>query len=93
MVKKFKIGSVDYEFCYKVVKGKYSNEDFKKIDFIMSGWSDFPLGYDEKHQTIGYNPDDAYCYVDSIDELVPPMLTPADKQRLIAEIKKHLIKL
>ncbi|WP_019205527.1 hypothetical protein [Limosilactobacillus ingluviei] len=95
MAKKFKIDSVHYEFCFtsKIVKGKYSQDEMEIISTFWSNWADFPLGYDIDHQTIGFEPNDGCCYVDSIDELVPPMLTPADKQRLIAEIKKHLIKL
>ena len=95
MAKKFKIGSVDYEFCFtsKTIKSDYSDSDGSAISFFWGDWADFPLGYDDKHLTKGFDPKDGYCYVDSIDELIPPALTPADKQRLIAEIKKHLIKL
>lgn len=64
-----------------------------RLSVFWGDWADFPLGYDDKHLTKGFDSKDGYCYVDSIDELIPPALTPADKQRLIAEIKKHLIKL
>ena len=95
MAKWYRISPVDYENAgaKSVIKDKYHYQEIGEIINFMGDWFDFPLGFDEKHKEVGYSPVDAYIYFDSIDELVPPMLTPADKKRLIAEIKKHLIKL
>ena len=95
MAKRYRISPVDYENAgaKSVIKDKYHYQEIGEISNFMGDWFCYPLGFDEDHEKIGFNPIDAYIYFDSIDELVPPMLTPADKQRLIAEIKKHLIKL
>lgn len=93
MAKQFKISSVDYEFCANVLLSDYSQSEGVAISEFMSDWTDFALGYDKKHQTKGFNPDDAYCYVDSIDELIPPKLTFDDRQRFIRKLKKNLVQL
>lgn len=79
---------MDYEFCF-IIKDNYSDPDGLDIGKFWGDWADFPQQvFDERIQ-----PKDGYCYVDSIDELFPPVFTSSNQQRLIMEIKKHLIEL
>ncbi|UXC67852.1 hypothetical protein N4599_02600 [Limosilactobacillus oris] len=96
MAKKYKIASVDYEFSIRALNDasmNYSDKEWNPINDFWSDWSDYPLGYDDKHKKRGFNPKDGYDYVDNIEELIPPQLKPEDKELFRNEIKKHLIKL
>lgn len=93
MVKRYRISPVDYENAGLVIKDKYNPEKIGEISNFMGNWFCYPLGFDDDHKEIGFEPVDAYIYFDSINELIPPALTSSDKKRLITEIKKHLIKL
>lgn len=78
--KKFKIGSVHYEFSGREIKDKYSQAELEKIMHFLSYWSD-----------INFDKTDAYIYFDDLEkELVPPELTPADRKRFIEYLKKEI---
>lgn len=78
--KKFKIGSVYYEFSGREIKDKYSQAELEKIMHFLSYWSD-----------INFDKTDGYIYFDDLEkELVPPELTPADRKRFIEYLEKGI---
>lgn len=78
--KKYRIGSVYYEFSGREVTDTYSEiASIKIIDFI-SDWSD-----------INFDKTDGYIYFDDLEkELVPPELTLADRKRFIEYLEKEI---
>ena len=61
-------------------KDDYSLEQQEEIVALVSKWSSFDL-----------DKTDAYIYFDDLEkELVPSVLTPADRKRLIDYLKKKL---
>ena len=78
--KKYRIGSVYYEFSGREIKGKYSDDVFFKIVALLNYWSD-----------VNFDKTDAYIYFDNLEkELVPPELTPTDRKRFIEYLEKEI---
>ena len=78
--KKYRIGSVYYEFSGREIKDKYSQTELEEIMHFLSYWSD-----------INFDKTDAYIYFDDLEkELVPPELTPADRKRFIEYLEKGI---
>lgn len=87
--KKYRIGSVDYEFCFAngVIKGQYTDQEVREISHFWFSWADCPLGTSPFYPDKGFDPNDCNDYVDDIEELIPPQLTPDDRKRLIKRIR------
>lgn len=78
--KKFKVGSVYYEFSGREVKDSYSQLDLANMAKLMDKWSDYD-----------FDKTDGYIYFDDLEkELVPPELTPADRKRFIEYLEKEI---
>lgn len=78
--KKYRIGSVYYEFSGREIKSGYPDNVFLKIDDLLSYWSDY-----------NFDKTDGYIYFDDLEkELVPPELTPADRKRFIEYLEKEI---
>lgn len=78
--KKYRIGSVYYEFSGREVIDTYSETDSVKIMDLINYWSD-----------INFDKTDAYIYFDDLEkELIPPELTPADRKRFIEYLEKEI---
>ena len=78
--KKYRIGSVYYEFSGREIKSEYSDNVFLKIADLLSYWSD-----------VNFDKTDGYIYFDDLEkELVPPELTPADRKRFIEYLEKEI---
>ena len=78
--KKFRIGSVYYESPMLEPKDDYSQEQHEEIVALVGKWSSFD-----------FDKTDAYIYFDDLEkELVPSVLTPADRKRFIDYLKKEI---
>lgn len=82
MAKKYKIASVDYEFCF--IRGpkevyEYTPQQTRDIALFTSSWADCRIGHCSKYPTHGFDPTDGYDYVNSVEELVPPHLRGIDR--------------
>jgi len=79
--KKFRIGSVYYESSMLEPKDDYSQEQHEEIVALVGKWSSFD-----------FDKTDAYIiYFDDLEkELVPSVLTPADRKRFIDYLKKEI---
>ena len=78
--KRFRIGSVYYESSMLEPKDDYSQEKHEEIVALVGKWSSFD-----------FDKTDAYIYFDDLEkELVPSVLTPADRKRFIDYLKKEI---
>ena len=78
--KKFRIGSVYYESSMLEPKDDYSQEQHEEIVALVG-----------KLRSFDFDKTDAYLYFDDLEkELVPSVLTPADRKRFIDYLKKEI---
>ncbi|KLA44791.1 glycine reductase [Ligilactobacillus ruminis] len=78
--KRFRIESVYYESSMLEPRDDYSQEQYEEIADLVGKWSSFDL-----------DKTDAYIYFDDLEkELVPSVLTPADRKRFIDYLKKEI---
>ena len=78
--KRFRIESVYYESSMLEPRDDYSQEQYEEIADLVGKWSSFDL-----------DKMDAYIYFDDLEkELVPSVLTPADRKRFIDYLKKEI---
>ena len=78
--KRSRIGSVYYESSMLEPKDDYSQEQHEEIVALVGKWSSFD-----------FDKTDAYIYFDDLEkELVPSVLTPADRKRFIDYLKKEI---
>ena len=78
--KKYRIGSVYYEFSGREVKDSYSQLDLANMSELIDKWSDYD-----------FDKTDGYIYFDDLEkELVPPELTPAERKRFIEYLEKGI---
>ena len=78
--KRFRIESVYYESSMLEPRDDYSQEQYEEIADLVGKWGSFDL-----------DKTDAYIYFDDLEkELVPSVLTPADRKRFIDYLKKEI---